>query len=278
MSDPGHHAHAHAAGLPLSLLALGAALAAYLAAAWLQSRRGRAWSAWRTASWAAGLALLGLAAAPPLAARAHHDLQAHMLQHLLVGMFAPLGLVLAAPVTLLLRTLPVPQARRLARLLRRRPFGWLGHPALALVLNVGGMYLLYLTPLFALSMRHAALHALVGAHVLAAGCLFTWAIAGPDPAPHRPPWRTRLLILCASIAAHATLAKLMVAYGWPRGAAFAPAELEAAAQLMYYGGDLAELLLAVALFAQWFRGAARSPRPDRAPRAAEPAAGGSAAR
>jgi putative membrane protein len=29
--------------------------------------------------------------------------------------------------------------------------------------------------------------------------------------------------------------------------------MRAAAQLMYYGGDLAELALAVALFATWFR-------------------------
>ena len=260
MTDASHHAHTDAAGVPLSLITLAVLLAVYLVAVWRQWRRGRHWSAWCTASWVGGLALLGLAEAPSLAAHAQHDLQAHMLQHLLIGMLAPLGLVLAAPVRLLLATLPVTGARRVARLLRSRLIGWLSHPALALVLNVGGMYLLYLTPLFALSTRHSALHVIVLAHFLAAGYLFTWAVAGPDPAPHRSSWRVRLVLLFVSIATHATLAKLMFAYGWPRGTAFAPAELQAAAQLMYYGGDLAELLLAVALFAQWYRGNARNQR------------------
>jgi hypothetical protein len=83
------------------------------------------------------------------------DLRGHMAQHLLIGMFAPLGLVLAAPVTLALRTLPVKAARRLATLLRSRPARWVGHPVTALALNSGGMFLLYLTPLYAATLARA---------------------------------------------------------------------------------------------------------------------------
>ena len=244
----------------LALLVVGGLLVAYLAAAYAQGREGRRWSAWRTSAFVAGAALLAVAAWPPLARFAHGDLRGHMVQHLLVGMLAPLGLVLAAPVTLALRTLSVPAARRVTGVLRSRPVQALSYPATAMGLNVGGMYALYLTPLYAATLTSPALHHLVHVHFLAVGYLFTWAIlAGPDPAPHPPGFRMRLGVLLLSMAAHAVLGKLMYGYGWPRGTPHGADEIRAAAQLMYYGGDLAEVLLAVALFATWYR--ARAPRP-----------------
>jgi putative membrane protein len=256
MSHAGHHSSPGA----LPTLVLLVLLAAYLLSAQRPGRRGRRWSAWRTACWLAGLAMVAAASAPPLAALAHQDVRAHMAQHLLLGMFAPLCLVLAAPVTLALRTLPVATARRVVTYLRARPLRWLSHPLSALALNTGGMYLFYLTPLYALSTDSPALHLATQAHFLAAGALFAWVIAGPDPAPHRPRWPVRLAVLFVSVAAHATLAKLMYAYGWPRGV-HDVAQLRAAAQLMYYGGALAELLLAVALFTIWFRAQGRASPP-----------------
>ena len=70
--------------------------------------------------------LLGHVAAPaaasgPLAEAADTGFVAHMVTHLLLGMLAPLLLVLAAPVTLLLRTLPLAAARRVSRVLTSRP-------------------------------------------------------------------------------------------------------------------------------------------------------------
>ncbi len=236
----------------LALLTITALTLAYLWAAARSGPRQRPWSAWRTMSWLGGVALVVVASAPLLTTLAHHDLRVHMLQHLLLGMFAPLGLVLAAPLTLTLRTLPVAAARRVIRLLRSRPLRWLSHPLSALALNIGGMYVLYLTPLYALSLHSPLLHLGLSIHFLVAGYLFTWAIVGPDPVPHRPSWRLRVAILFSAIAAHATLAKLLYAYGWPRGAGIDPAQREAAAQLMYYGGDFAELLVAITLFASWY--------------------------
>lgn len=235
------------------VLALVVALQlAYLLGVQTQWRRGRHWSAWRLAAFLAGAGVLLVAVSPPLMFHAHQDLRWHMLQHLLLGMFAPPLLVLAAPLTLLLRSLSVPTARALVRLLRSGPLRLLGHPLTALLLNVGGMYLLYLTPLYAATLNAPLLHVLVHWHFLAAGCLFTWAIlAGPDPAPQAPgPW-LRLGVLFVSMAAHATLGKLMYGFGWPRGAHHGAEEIQTAAQLMYYGGDLAELLLVIALFATW---------------------------
>ncbi|WP_445156917.1 cytochrome c oxidase assembly protein [Halomonas sp. E14] len=240
------------AWLPLALACL--VTVAYLLAARRQRRLGNPWSHWRSAFFVLGSLLVILALAPPMMSRAHHDLNSHMALHLVLGMLAPLAWVLAAPVTLLLRALPQAAARRVAAWLGSVPVRVVSHPLSALLLNIGGMYLLYLTPLYALSLHHALLHHWVHLHFLVAGYLFCWAIlAAPDASPHRLSLHFRLGVLFLSMAAHALLGKLMYGYHWPRGTGHSVAEIQAAAQWMYYGGDLAELLLAVALLALWLR-------------------------
>src|SRR5690606_4251607 len=101
-----------------------------------------------------------------------------------VGMVAPLLLVLAAPVTLALRTMTLLPARRLSRILRSRPARVISHPLSAAVLNVGWMWALYLTGLRALT-DVPLIHLAVMVHFLFAGCLFTAAILCVDPSPHR---------------------------------------------------------------------------------------------
>ena len=61
------------------------------------------------------------------------------------------------------------------------------------------------------------------------------------------------MVLVVSAGLHAWLAKLIYAGAGdlPAAALHSPAELRAAAQLMYYAGDGAELILAVALFGTW---------------------------
>lgn len=245
----------------VSLLIIVGLLVAYVGGAYMQRRTVGGWSLWRVGAFTVGLGLLAVAVSPSVMRMAHHDLRFHMVQHLLIGMLAPLGLVLAAPMTLALRTLSVPAARRVTGVLRSGPIRVFSHPVTALVLNVGGMYLLYLTPLYAVTLTTPPLHYLVHVHFLGAGYLFTWAIlAGPDPAPHPSSMSVRLTVLFLSMGAHATLGKLMYGYLWPRGTPHGPDEIRAAAQLMYYGGDAAELLLAVALFAMWYRMGARRRR------------------
>lgn len=253
----------------LLLLLTALVLLAYLGGA------RRLWSRWpvrRNAWFVLGIGMILIAVSPPVTHWAHHDLRGHMAQHLLLGMFAPLALVLGMPLTLLLRNLPPASARTLTRLLASGPVRTLTHPLTALALDMGAMWLLYLTPLFALAMNNAALHLWLHLHFVLAGYLYTWAIAGPDPAPRRPGMRFRLGVLLAGGAIHAVLGKLMYAGGHPRGMGFDVGELEAAARWMYYGGDVAELLLALMFFGLWFgdRHASRKHR-------LHPAPGGAAA-
>ena len=237
------------------ILGVAVALAAaYLVAVARLRARGTGWPGARSAAWGAGLAAAVAGGYGPVAAAAHHDLRAHMLGHLLLGMLAPLLLVAGRPVTLALRALPVRPARRLARVLQLGPIRFLTHPVTAAVLDAGGLWLLYTTDLHAGT--RPWLTALIQFHLLAAGYLFTAAIIGRDPAPHRPgPW-TRAAVLVGFLAAHGILAKHLYAQG-----------MGEAAQLMYYGGDLLHVAVIVVFCRQWYVAAA----PVRPPRRPEPA-------
>ncbi|WP_081237800.1 cytochrome c oxidase assembly protein [Streptomyces viridosporus] len=264
--DPHTHPAHHGAdsGLPEILppaLALSACAVGYLCLAHRARRRNpaRGWNPWRTAGFTLGLLLLAAALLPPLAPFAHGDFRGHMAQHMLIGMYAPLALVLGAPVTLLLRTLPVASARRLTTVLHSRPARLLSHPAPALLLSTGTLGLLYFTPLHHTATAHPAGHWLLHAHFLLSGCLFAHAIAGPDPAPARPGVPARLVWLGCAVALHAVLSQLMYGGFWVEVHAPVP-EVQGAAEIMYYGGDLAELLLAAALVATWRPGRGPHPR------------------
>ncbi|MEV5211542.1 cytochrome c oxidase assembly protein [Micromonospora sp. NPDC053740] len=238
---------------PVVLLAVGYLLAAV--------RDPRGWDHRRTASWLVGCALLAVAVGP--LTQLPDNPSEHMAQHLLLGMLAPLGLVLGAPVTLLLHVAPPPMRRLVGRLLRARPLHLLAHPFTAALLTTGGLALVLLTPLYAAAERQPVLHHAVHLHYLAAGYLFAWSLAGPDPAPRRPGLAVRVGALLAASAGHAVLAKYLYAQAenLPPGLADRdPEAFRSAAQLMYYGGDLAELLLAAALFATWYH--SRRPRPS----------------
>ncbi|WP_259670832.1 cytochrome c oxidase assembly protein [Streptomyces sp. ID38640] len=249
------------------LVLLGAAGAYLLLARRARHRNpARGWRKWRSAAFLAGLGLLALALLPPLAPFAHTDFRGHMAQHMLIGMYAPLGLVLAAPVTLLLRTLPAARARQVTALLHSRPARLLAHPALALALSTGTLALLYFTPLFNVTMHHPAGHWLLHAHFLLSGCLFVHVIAGPDPAPARPAVPARLVYLSVAVAAHAVVAQAVYA-GFFVDIHAPISQVQGGAMIMYYGGDLAELMLATALVTTW-RPVRRRPESRNGPRPA----------
>ncbi len=237
--------------LPILLFLLLMSL--YSTGVYNERKAGKKWSNFRTGCFLSGIVIGIIAVAPPLSQYGHHDLRGHMIQHLLIGMLAPLGLVLGAPLTLLLRRLPAEKGRRISSILGSRPFHTISHPVTALLLNIGGMYILYLTPLYATMQENIWLHHIVHIHFFAAGYLFIWSVAGPDPSPDRPSLRLRLLVLFVSMATHAFLGKFMYAYGFPRNTSHRVVEIQEAAKIMYYGGDFAEVLLAVAFFSVWYR-------------------------
>jgi putative membrane protein len=234
----------------------GLAIAVYAAGVLASRRRGRPWPLHRLGFWAAGVSLATASVVGPLATASHASFVAHMGGHLLAGMLAPLLLVLATPVTLALRTLDVVPARRLSRLLRSRPMRFAAHPLTALTLSAGGLWMLYLTPLFLWMQTDPLLHLAVHAHLLAAGYLVTAAVVGLDPRPHPPSRALVAVVLVLAMASHAVLAKYLYAHP----PAVAPADACDGAQLMYYAGAWIEAAVVVLFCAQWYRASGRGRR------------------
>ncbi|WNB84624.1 cytochrome c oxidase assembly protein [Cellulomonas sp. ATA003] len=268
------HGHAGLASWPLAVAVLVVLAVPYLvAAARLGAHSGRRWAPHRTAAWVAGALVLALAVSPLVGTLAGGAARGHMLQHVLLGMAGPLALVLGAPVTLVLASLAVRRRRLATAALRTRPVRVLAHPVTAAALHVGGLYALYLTPLYALTLTDGRVDGLVLLHFVLAGSVFVWSLVGPERAAHGPRLGVRVAVLVLASAAHGYLAKLLYARtpDLPPGGGHGVVEMRDAAQWMYYAGDVVEVALAVALFAVWYRRAGRRTRAGRARPRRDPA-------
>jgi putative membrane protein len=233
------------AGTMVGLAVLAGVVMAYLVMAARRRRDPSGWRMWRIASFVGGVIALSVAAFVPWF-DSSGGFPAHVMQHVLIGMYAPLGIVLGAPITLLLRSLPRSGGRRLVRVLRSPVAALLGHPAAIMAMSLGGLVALYCTPVYEATLASPFLHAAIHLHFLLSGLLFAWVIAGPDPGPHRPSIPVRLVWVGVAIASHATIAQLMYA-GVLTGLPEPLTDIRTGAELMYYTGDIAHLLLALSL-------------------------------
>ncbi|MEV7098689.1 cytochrome c oxidase assembly protein [Amycolatopsis sp. NPDC051045] len=219
--------------------------AAYEAGAWRLRRRGDRWPPLRDVVFGAGVAAALVPGAPTFTG--------HMVQHVVLGMLAPVLVVLARPVTLLLRAVPAAARHRLKRVLGSRPAGVLVFPPVAAALEAGSLWLLYRTGLYATSGDALWMHV----HVFLTGLLFTTAVCRLDPFRHRAGLGVRAGALIGAAAAHAVLAKTLYVTP-PPGVLLAVADRQAGARLMYYGGDVVELGLALIVALQWYAARARA--------------------
>ncbi|MFI6090444.1 cytochrome c oxidase assembly protein [Streptomyces sp. NPDC051218] len=237
------------------MLVVAAGCFAYMAAARQLRRRGDRWPHRRDAAvWAGGAVLIVSVTAswdqwPPFTG--------HMAAHLGTGMIAPLLFVLGRPVTLALRALPVGPRRQLLSCVRSRPAALLVWPPLAALLHIAGLWAVYRTPLMAAAHHRPWLDTLVSVHLLVSGALFAFAVLALDPVCHRAGFALRGGALLAASAAHGILAKSLYAAG-PPGTSFAAADLHQASYLMYYGGDVVGIALAVLLCHQWYASEGRA--------------------
>lgn len=173
------------------------------------ARRGDPWSWLRAASWFAGLVLLAYITSGPPAVYGRVLFSAHMVDHMMLTMVAPLFLVLGSPVTLALKALT--PRRDGSRGLRE----WLlvfvhskwsqlvTHPLFAAANFAGSIILFYYSDLFGYAMRDHVGHELMNLHFTLTGYIFVLTMIGSDPLPRRFPYPIRLVLLLATMAFHA---------------------------------------------------------------------------
>jgi putative membrane protein len=250
-----HNPVHHASELPIELLlALPFVLAVliYLLLGWASNKHHKRWPIYRYIFWVCGVLFAAAALIGPIADKSHENFTAHMVGHLLLGMLAPLLLAYAAPVTLLLRTLRVDQARKLSRVLKSFPVRIYCHPVVASILNIGGLMVLYTTELYSAMHHYALIHIIVHLHIFLAGYLYTISILYIDPMPHRYSFILRAMVLILSLAAHSILSKYIYAYP-PAGVPIEQAQM--GGMIMYYGGDIVEVVLIFFFCHQWYKAA-----------------------
>jgi putative copper resistance protein D len=186
------------------------AVALYIKGVVILKRRGDSWPVGRTIAFALGIAGIDFATSGGLGVYAMYSFEYHMIAHMTLGMIAPIGLVLGAPITLALRTLP--QGRTptesgpraiLVALLHSRIGVLFTNPIIALALFDGSLFVLYFTDLFGILMASHAGHLLMNVHFILAGYLFFMIIIGVDPTPRRIHHLVRIVILFAAMAIHA---------------------------------------------------------------------------
>lgn len=226
----------------------------YFLAIIFSRRQNRPWPKYRSALWLTGSVLCLITIAGPLASAAHQDFTIHMFGHLLLGMLGPLLMVLAAPMTLLLRSLPTRYAKKVTAVLKSPFFHFLSNPVVPAVLNIGGLWLLYMTSLYSMMQSMVWVHLLVHLHVFLAGYFFAATLLYIDPIPSRYSYIYRSLVLIFALAGHKILSKVIYAYP-PEGVS--KAEAESGGMLMYYGGDAVDIAIIIILCYQWYQSSGR---------------------
>ncbi|KQY59220.1 hypothetical protein ASD11_06455 [Aeromicrobium sp. Root495] len=198
-------------GVGLAVVVLGTAL--YLRGLWTLRRRGVTWPVGRTISWVVGMLIVAWATCGGLGVYSHVMFSAHMVSHMMLSMVAPIFLVLGAPMTLALRTLPGPRQpgersprAMLTAFLHSRFARFMTFPLVGPLLFVGSLYGLYFSPAFEFLMSSHWGHGAMELHFLLVGTLFYYVIIGVDPAPRALPPIARFGLLLVTLPFHAFFA------------------------------------------------------------------------
>lgn len=202
--------------LMIGVLALMVAL--YVQGVVVLTKRGDKWPVGRTIAFGLGVAAVNFATSGGLGLYAQFAFSYHMVSHMILGMIAPIGLVLGAPMTLALRTLPqgrTPDERGVRGSLLAALHSKVGivmtNPIVALIIFDGSLFALYFTDLFSILMQSHIGHLLMSLHFLAAGFLFFFIIIGVDPNPRRVHHLVQIVILFAAMSIHAFFSVALMA-------------------------------------------------------------------
>jgi cytochrome c oxidase assembly factor CtaG/putative copper export protein len=253
----------------IGLLVLAVAL--YIKGVVILTRRGDKWPIGRTISFALGISAIDFATSGGLGVYAHFAFSWHMVAHMVLGMIAPIGIVLGAPITLALRTLPQSRDGQelgvrglLIKALHSRYARVITNPVVALAIFDGSLFALYFTSLFGGMMQSHQGHLFMSIHFILTGILFFHVIVGVDPNPRKVPHIIRIVILFAAMSIHAFFSVALMSAstlidGGYFGSLQRPWSLDLLADQRTGGaigwamGEIPILIALVATFIQWMR-------------------------
>lgn len=256
---------------PLPLLGIALAGGLYLLGVRRLLAGGNPWPLSQTVSFLVGLAWMVLAIASPLATYDTVLLSVHMLQHMILAMLAPIFLVLGAPVTLALRTLPSRGRAVVLTVIHSRVAAVLTFPVVAGAIFVVNPFILYFSGLYEQTLERPWLHDLNHVHFVAVGTLWFASLLAIDPLPGRPSYPIRVIAAFLTLPFHAWLGvaimsmNSLIAADWYLGmdrewGASPLQDQRTAGGILWVSGDLIGLVVFAALFRGWIKQSEREAR------------------
>lgn len=241
------------------------------------------WPVGRTVAWCLGWLSILLATSSGFGRYGIAQFSIHMIDHMVLGMIAPILLVLGGPVTLALRALPAsrkpapPGMRELiVRALHSPVTKSITHPLVVFALFIVSFFAVYFTSIFGDLMQSHLGHLVMELHFLLVGYLYYWVIIGIDPSPRRLPPILKLGLLLAALPFHAFFGLTMMndrtamAADYYRGLNLPwvgdlVSDQKLGGAIAWGATEVPIIIVVIALMAQWSAGDAReATRTDRA--------------
>lgn len=170
------------------------------------------------------------------------------LQNLVLIMLTPLFFALGAPLTLLRELLPAQSRAQAGVLLHSVTARVLTFPLVVTVVLVAPPLVLYLSPLYELSLRNTVVGGLVGGGLVATGFIYYWSRLRVDPVPQSSSYLVTMWITMVEVLVDAVLGLTLwlgpvIATGYYLGMArtWGPApriDQDIGAGILWIGGDI----------------------------------------
>jgi putative copper resistance protein D len=214
-------------------------------------------------AWYGGLAAIAAALLSPIETYSGALLTVHMVQHLLLQFVAAPLLLLAAPVTLVLRAATPELRRTLLAMLHSRVVKAITFPLVAWFLFAAVNWGWHFSELYDQALEVEWIHWVQHATLFGAALLFWFPVIGADPGPWRLPYPARLFYLFLAMPQNSFLGVAIMnaaAVLYPHYATLARdwgpdplVDQQAAGTLMWVWGDLTFLVAMLLVIVAWVR-------------------------
>ncbi len=218
----------------------------------------------RTFFWLLGLTTILVALQSPIERYDTTLFSVHMIQHVLLMLFAAPFLALAAPITLLLRTVrPETRRRVVLPILHSLPVRIVTFPVLTWVLFAVVMWGTHFSSIFERSLEDPTVHQFEHLIYLVTACLFWWPVVALDPSPWRMREPARILYTFLQMPQNTFLGLAIIGAAAPLyshyrtlGLDWGPgplADQQMAGAIMWVVGDLVFLTAILGIVVGWMR-------------------------
>jgi len=230
-------------------------------------KRSRPHGKWKVVSFYLGLLFFFAALVSPLDPLADQLFLMHMVQHVIIRVLAPVLIILGAPVTPVLRGLPVELRMGLISPLvsnskLRKAYSVFQHPVLMPGLFVAVLFFWALPEIHDAAVESFWIHYVMHLSMSSTGLLFWWLII--DPKPHRSKihFGPRILIMGLTLFPNTVLGAIITfsqavqyeAYGIERLWGLAPIDdQKGGALVQWFLVDMMSLGAAIVIFTMWYQ-------------------------